>query len=433
MGAKTTLEKEAKLGGAAFAGNVRQALSGTNSESAHFHNQRVVLETVRIYGPLSRAEISGRTALSSQTISNIVDKLLSRGTLEMRGRRAGQRGQPAIELKINPRGGYAVGLSLDRDYLTGVLLDLEGTAHQLIHHEWNFPSLTDALPLMVETVQRLIQQQGLETDDIWGVGVGAPGPLDLQAGSLVNPPNFPGWNGLPLRALLSDALGLPVFLENVATAAAVGERWFGQGRDVRDYFYVFFGIGLGGGMILDGRPYQGGFDNAAMFGHIPVEPGGLPCECGGTGCLERYVSLASLYEALDEAGRSVESVGDLSERLASEDPALMTWLEQASERLARALVTVENLLNPSAVIFGGRLPVPLMEWLLARLEVRLPALQMRALAHHPRLLRAQATDHTAALGAATLPLFEMITPGQTAHTKPELFSPAPVQKTVSLT
>ncbi len=403
-------------------GKPGQALSGTNIETAHFHNQRVVLETVRIHGPLSRAEISGRTALSSQTISNIVDKLLDRGTLETRGRRIGRRGQPATELDINPRGGYAVGLSLDRDYLTGVLLDLAGTAHQFVHHEWSFPSLSDALPRMVDTVGQLVREHGLQLEDVWGVGVGAPGPLDLQAGSLVNPPNFPGWNGLPLRALLSDALGLPVFLENVATAAAVGERWFGQGRDVPDYFYVFFGVGLGGGMILDGRPYRGGFDNAAMFGHLPVEPNGPPCECGGTGCLEGYVSMAALYRALAAGGHAVLKADALAGLFEANDPVLMDWLAQAAERLARALVTVENLLNPTTIILGGRLPVPLMDWLLARLEARLPSLQMRALTRHPRLLRASATDHAAALGAATLPLFEMFTPGRMAHAETEQFS-----------
>lgn len=404
------------------AAETARTLSGTNIEAAHFHNQRVVLETVRIYGPLSRADISSRTALSSQTISNIVDKLLSRGTLETRGRRSGQRGQPAIELDINPRGGYAVGLHLDRDHLTGVLLDLAGTVHQVTHLEWSFPSPAEALPHLVETAQTLTHDHGLEMADLWGVGVAVPGPLDLRAGSLVNPPNFAGWNGVPLRGLLSEALALPVFLETDATAAAVGERWFGQGRDVHDYFYVFFGIGLGGGLILDGRPYRGGFDNAAMFGHIPVEPGGLLCGCGGEGCLEMYVSLASLYAALRAGGRRVDRVGELSGLLDREDAALLDWLEQAAERLTRALVTVENLINPKAVIFGGRLPIPLLDWLLRRLEERLPARQMRALAHHPRLLRAQATDHAAALGAATLPLFETFTPGHAAPTKTELFS-----------
>ena len=402
-----------------------QSLSGTNIETAHFHNQRVVLETVRIYGPLSRAEISSHTSLSSQTISNIVDKLLDHGTLQTRGRRSGRRGQPAIELDINPHGGHAIGLHLDRDHLTGVLLDLAGTIHQVIHHEWNYPAPAEALPRLVETAQNLMREHGLTTEDVWGVGVGLPGPLDMQAGSLINPPNFPGWAGVPLRAPLSEQLNLPVFLETDATAAAVGERWFGQGRDLRDYFYVFFGIGLGGGMILDGRPYRGGFDNAAMFGHIPVEPNGLRCGCGGVGCLEMYVSLASLYAALQAQGRSVGHVAELDGLLAQGDAALLAWLEQAADRMARGLVTIENLINPNAIIFGGRLPASLIDWLIGHLEALLPALQMRALAQHPRLLRAQAIDDAAALGAATLPLFETFTPGQKSLVKTGMFSVSP--------
>lgn len=411
-----------KITTARISGDKPQTLSGTNIEAAHFHNQRVVLETVRIYGPLSRADISSRTALSSQTISNIVDKLLNYGTLETRGRRSGQRGQPAIELDINPRGGYAVGLHMDRDHLTGVLLDLAGTVHQVAHLEWSFPAPDEALPRLVETVQTLTRDHGLEAAELWGVGLAVPGPLDLKVGCLVNPPNFPGWNGVPLRSQLAEALDRPVFLETDATAAAVGERWFGQGRDVHDYLYLFFGIGLGGGLILNGQPYRGGFDNAAMLGHIPVEPGGLRCGCGGEGCLEMYVSLASLYSVLEAGGRRINRVGELSRLLAEEDAALLGWLEQAAERLTRALVTVENLINPRAVIFGGRLPPPLLDWLLARLETALPARQMRALAHHPRLLRAQATDHAAALGAATLPLFETFTPGQSVHASTGHFS-----------
>ena len=398
------------------------ALAGTNIETAHFHNQRVVLETVRLHGPLSRAEISAHTSLSAQTISNIVDKLLDQGTLETRGWRSGQRGQPAIELDINPRGGYAVGLHLDRDHLTGVLLDLAGTIHQVIHHEWDYPTPAEALPQLAETTLLLIRDQGLTLEDIWGVGVGLPGPLDMHDGSLVNPPNFPGWGGVPLRALLSEVLDLPVFLETDATAAAVGERWFGQGRDVHDYFYVFFGIGLGGGLILDGKPYRGGFANAAMFGHIPVEPTGARCGCGGIGCLEMYVSLASLYAALAAQGRNVHQVAALNTLLAQEDAALMAWLAQAADYLTRALVTIENLINPKAVIFGGRLPPALIDWLIRRLETTLPAVQMRALTHHPRLLRAQATDDAAALGAATLPLFETFTPGQKSLARTGLFS-----------
>jgi predicted NBD/HSP70 family sugar kinase len=391
---------------------VHGGLSGANIESAHSHNRRVVLETVRLHGPLSRAEISNLTDLSSQTISNIADKLVDNGTLQAMGLRRGRRGQPAIELDINPRGGYAVGLHLDRDHLTGVLLDLGGNVLQISHDEWVSPQPDAALPRLVDVVRTLVRKQRIEIGDLWGVGIGLPGPLDTATGSPASPPNFPGWSDVPLGKLLSRALSVPVFLETDATAAAVGERWFGAGKDINDFFYVYIGMGVGGGIILGGKPYRGGFNNAAMFGHVPVEPNGNACGCGGTGCLETYISLASLYAHLAAQGRSARSLAKVDALLSSGDLAMNEWIDQASRRLARALVTVENLLNPHAFIFGGRVSSALLDRLLAETEMRLAVLRMRGRLHHPRLLRARAMDDAAALGAATLPLFDIFTPGQ---------------------
>ena len=328
-------------------------LQGTNLKHAHAFNQRVVLETVRLRGPLSRAEISGHTSLASQTVSNIVDLFLDSGVLKTVGRRSGLRGQPAIEININPGGGHAIGVHLDRDHLTVVLLDLAGTCLQVVQREWDFLSPNEALPLMTDMVRATVGSQGLHVEDLWGVGVGLPGPLDMQAGSLVNPPNFPGWDGFPLRDLLAERLGLPVYLETDATAAAVGERWFGQGRDVPDYFYVFFGIGLGGGMILGGQPYRGAFDNAGIFGHLPVDPNGGRCPCGGVGCLELSTSLSSLYATLAAQGRQVHGISELEALLEMRDDVLMGWLENAAAHLTPALVTVEHLLSPEAILFGA--------------------------------------------------------------------------------
>jgi len=385
---------------------------GTNLEFAHLYNQRVVLETVRLRGPISRVEISEHTALSTQTVSNIVDKLMDRGVLHTLGRRSGRRGQPAFEIGLNPQGGFAIGLQLDRDHMTGVLLDLAGTVHQRFHREWLFPSPDEGLPCLVETVHLLIAAQRLQPEDIWGIGLALPGPLDIRLGSAIAPPNFPGWDGFPIRDLLSERVHLPVFLENDATAAAVGERWFGKGRDLNDYFYVFFGVGLGGGMILDGKPYRGAFDTAAMFGHIPVEPRGVRCACGGIGCLENYASLASLYTWLKERGRGVQTAAELTVMYQQADPLLIDWLNQAVDRLIPGLIMIENILNPEAILFGGRLPVVLIDALVDLLEQRLPDVQMRSLSRHPTLLRAEAVDDSAVLGAATLPLFAAFSPEQ---------------------
>jgi predicted NBD/HSP70 family sugar kinase len=366
---------------------------------------------------LSRVEISGHTALSTQTVSNIVEQLIDRGVLQVGTRRIGRRGQPAVEIDLNPGGGYAIGLHLDRDHMTGVLLDLAGTAHETIHQEWAFPTPQEALPALVEAVTDLYTRHGVTRDDIWGVGLALPGPLDIATGSLVAPPNFPGWDGVPIRDLLSHEIGLPVSLETDATAAAVGERWFGHGREVRDFFYIFFGVGIGGGMILDGKPYRGAFDTAAMLGHLPVDPHGKRCVCGGRGCLELYISLASLYETLETQTDFLHSADIVTRCFDNGDARLSDWLDRAADRLAPALVTLENLLNLEAIIFGGRLPDRVLDDLIARVSRKLPDIQMRALAHHPRLLRTHADNSAVALGAATLPLFEAFTPGDGVMSK----------------
>jgi len=378
---------------------------GTNLKVSHVHNQRVVLETVRLRGPISRAEISNFTALTPQTISNIVDKLLERGVLQTLGRRTGLRGQPALELNINPYGGYGIGVHLDRDLLTVVLLDLSGVSHQETHHEWNFPTPDEAVPLIISTISEMVKRQGLSKQDLWGVGIALPGPIDHKEGKLVNPPNFPGWDGVPLRSLLSEKLKMPVFLEADASAAAEGERWFGQGKGIDDYFYVYFSIGLGGGMIVNGQPYVGAFGNAGMLGHLPVDPTGEHCPCGGTGCLELYASLTSLYKALAETGSQDHSSEYYGKLLAENDPSLMTWLQTAAGHLTTALVTLESLLSPSAVIFGGHLPAPLLTWLINELEVRIPKRRTNIFLPHPVLIQSEIFESAAALGAATLPLF----------------------------
>ncbi len=388
------------------------ALSGTNLTYAHQFNRRIVLETVRLHGPLSRADISRYTALTAQTVSNIVDKLLEEGVVTPTGRRTGARGQPAVEIGLNPDGGYAIGLHLDRDHLTGVLVDLAGGVRRRFYREWSFPTPAEAVPELVSVTQRLCLDGGIGLESLWGLGVCVPGPIETRTGRVTAPPNFPGWENAPLRDLLTAQLDLPTYLDTDATSAAVGERWFGAGREVEDFLYVYFSVGLGGGLILNGRPYRGPHSTAGMFGHLPVDPDGARCACGGIGCLELYASLASLYEALARAGIRAHAPSDLEWLLHGGDPVLLGWIEQAAARMARGLVIVENLLNPQAILFGGRLPDALLDRLLEELSRRLPDIRTRGVGDRLPLLKAEAAEDDAALGAATMPLFEALTPGQ---------------------
>ncbi len=393
-------------------------LSGTSTEHTRSYNQRVILEAIRLFEPISKAEIARHTNLTQPTVATIVGELLEREVVRASGKRQGQRGQPALELTLNPTGAYAVGLHLDRDQLTGVLIDLKGEVHARQHHILHAPSPEDTLPLMARTVEALRDSRPIPAEAFWGVGLALPGPLEETSGKLVAPPNFPGWDGVAPGTWLSAHLGTPVFMESDGLAAAIGEQLYGVGQVSSHFFYLYLGVGLGGAMIVNGRPYRGFSGDMGGIGHIPVEPVGRPCPCGGHGCLERYASLSALYDTLREHGIETAHPRDLERLHREQHPALTAWLDEAARHLTLALVTLENLLNPDLIVFGGHLPQRVLNDLLSRLEVLLPTRQMRALRRHPKIARAHRAEDAISLGAASLPLFDAISPNHDVLLKP---------------
>src|SRR3546814_6312291 len=137
-----------------------------------------------------------------------------------------------------------------------------------------------------------------------------PGPFNVDSMSFVGPTTLEGWDSVPIADRLSSLTGLPAFLGGDSLAAALGEKMHGVGRDLDSFYYVYFGVGLGGGAVIDGQPFAGAWGNAGEFGHIPVVPAGKPCSCGSRGCLEGYVSLHALRGWLRDAGIE-DDVADL--------------------------------------------------------------------------------------------------------------------------
>jgi glucokinase len=151
-----------------------------------------------------------------------------------------------------------------------------------------------------------------------GIGIGVPGIIDIKTGMLRESPNLPGWAGSPVRAEIEHQLGTRVILENDANAAALGEKWLGAARDVEDMAMLTLGTGVGGGLVLGGRIFHGMTGMAGEFGHMTVDPEGVPCPCGNRGCLERYASATAVVRMAREAIASGAAPG-LS-RTASSDP-----------------------------------------------------------------------------------------------------------------
>jgi predicted NBD/HSP70 family sugar kinase len=385
---------------------VRSATGGTNLGHARSFNRRVVLETIRLHGPLSRASIARRTGLSIQTISNIAEELSASGLLREEGLRNVGRGAPALDLGLDPDGGFTFGISLDHRRLIVVLVDIAG--RQRRQETVNIDGLApDAVvPLIARTASELARQERAAKKRLWGAGVVMPMLFENGHPVAFGPTSMPAWQDYPVVEKLSAALAMPVLLENDATAAAVGEQLYGVGRRLKDFFYIYIGVGVGGGMILAGHPYRGHAGRAGELGHVVVEPDGRPCGCGNRGCLERYASLSAAQAALD--GVPEEAVQVDPAALAAGADALEDWLDLAAGHLRTAAVMIANLLDPEAIVIGGIIP----DVLLARLIERLRrgdsagALLPRALP----VLQAEIDLESPALGGAALPLFDGLAP-----------------------
>lgn len=404
--------------------------TGTNLEYAKRYNLRLVLETIRRYGPLTRAEIAEMTALTKQTIHNITAPLIEHAliTEAKRSGKRTRRGPPSTELELNAHGAFAVGLDFDREHLTGVLVDLSGEVRKRMSQRHYFPEPEEALALMASFAEALTV--GVQRSRIQGVGVGFPGPLRItragnggicnggvgnQVGGVVNPDFFPGWHNVPVVERLSAALELPIFLENNATAAAIGESFYGVGRTIGSFFYVFLGIGLGGGVILNAGPFEGFEGNAGEIGFMPTGT----AASGEVERLGSFFNLPALYRQLASGGVAVTSLAELEGVFAARNQTLLDWLESAAHHLATALVGIEFSFDPEAFILGGSWPPAMIDFLIARLEQRLPKLRIAEKAYQPPLIRAQAGEDAAAMGVATLPIYSTLAPHPTLLYKPQ--------------
>src|SRR5207247_7274153 len=188
-------------------------LTGTNLVYTKQYNLRIVHEVVRRFGPLTRADIAQRTELTVQTISNLVNELLALGLVFETDRRRQKRGAPSSAIGINPEGAFTLGLDLDRDHLTGVLVDLAGSVRQRQHVDLDFPTPMQALDLMVQTAESLMAAEGLTPEEVSGVGVGVPVPMHCAAdgrGYVVKPKQLPAWHDVARAAWLHGRVDIPL-------------------------------------------------------------------------------------------------------------------------------------------------------------------------------------------------------------------------------
>jgi glucokinase len=221
---------------------------------------------------------------------------------------------------------------------------------------------------IIGNVKDLLKGSNINLREVKGIGIGAPGPLDPIKGIILNTPNMPGWNGICLKEIFDREFNLPVILDNDANAAALGEKIFGAGKDIKDMFYFTVSTGIGGGLIIGGKIYHGASFDAAEVGHTVVLPDGPECKCGKHGCLEALASGTaiarnareklrtnphSLILKLAENNIELVTAKIVSQAAKMGDKLANQIYQEAGRFLGIGVANVLNLINPQMVVIGG--------------------------------------------------------------------------------
>lgn len=370
----------------------------------------MVLDFVRAKEPAGRAEIARSCGLSVQAVSNITEVLESDGLLRVVGQKTGVRGKPATQYSINPEGAFAVGIELRPDALICAILNLKGeciykarVALSNAAPHMAIPAIDCAISLAITTCNR-------DRAQLLGVGIVMPGPFGVSSQGGHDDAILPEWDGVNIQQVFEDALECAVIVENDATAAAIAERVTGVAASIDTFCFIYFGTGLGLGVITDGHAQRGAFGNFGEIGHIITQAGGTQCVCGNNGCLETYASRLSAKRSLEGHGIELPDGFAMETLLADENPVLLDWIETASIHLSQAISILENIFDPETIILGGAMPDTVIDAFIARLNLPIGSVANRENRTIARVIGGSSGRFTAAIGGAAMIIHNTTTP-----------------------
>ena len=335
-------------------------------------NLSSVLRYLHASDPLSRAGLASLTGLNKTTISSLVEELFQRGLIREVGLDNSGSGRPAMLLNLDPGAGFIIGVALGVDFISVILADFVGEIH------WRRLQEVDPAESQEAMIQRTLDivKEAMAVGQsrqarLLGLGIATPGTVDVDRGFLIFSPNLQ-WHNVAYRQIFQEETGLRVFVDNDANAGALAEHLFGVARQAQNFISIFAGVGVGGGLFLNGELYRGAGGFAGEIGHtnFMLEHYRRPCRCGSRGCWETSVAQDSVVERVRArlaAGRT-----SLVSRLMAEQGAALglpiilqaaqagdgQCLEALSETgalLGLGIANLINTFNPELVVLGGPL------------------------------------------------------------------------------
>lgn len=329
---------------------------------------RIVLDSVRLAGSRSRSQIVERTGLSRAVVAQRTGELLDLGILAESGSAPSTGGRRARRLRLHREAGQLLTADLGATSIDVAATDLDGT---ILRHRSEPADVAAGPETILGRVEDLFQSVRADLEggagDLWGIGIGVPGPVEFSTGRPVSPPIMPGWDGYPIRERFEARLGAPVWVDNDVNIMAMGDWRRGVAAGHANVVWVKIGTGVGAGLISDGLPHRGAHGAAGDVGHIQVVDEGVVCRCGNIGCLEAIAGGAAIARDAEIAARSgrsrwladaLDREGTLSARTVAlgathGDLACVELLQRSGRFLGQMLASVVNFFNPSLIVIGG--------------------------------------------------------------------------------
>ncbi|WP_042222065.1 ROK family protein [Oceanobacillus manasiensis] len=255
---------------------------------------------------------------------------------------------------------------------------------------------------IIASIKVLLTDNGLQESDITGIGVGAPGPLDVKNGLISCPPNLPQWVDIPVVHQFNQQFSVPVWLANDASAAAVAEKWIGAGTSANDFAYMTISTGIGAGFILNGELYTGARGNAGDIGHMAVDTRVEgTCDCGQKGCFEYVASGTAIARLGTELmGKPLSSI-DVFALYNEGDPDITSMVQEVFERIGMGCVTLINTLEPEFIVIGGGVS-NVGEALFEAVNDYVSKYALSPLGRETRVVPSKLENNTGLIGAAAL-------------------------------
>jgi predicted NBD/HSP70 family sugar kinase len=343
-------------------------------EDIRNHNYGVVLGLIRDEEGISRQELSVKSGLTKTTVSDLVKVFLSKGIIVSlgEGNASSRGGRKPIHLRLNYNSAVAIGINIRREYINTIIANLKGDIvfekNLFIDNTINNESL---IAILKKSIDAVIERKPIQAK-ILGIGIGAPGPLNIEDGEILNPPDFGKVRNLKICQILNEYYELPVYLSLGAAAGAYGEFCYKkrQGFFFNNIVFIEIDWGIGFGYVIDGRTIQGDKKHVAgEIGHTIVVPHGKQCVCGQRGCLYQYASGHSIIQNIKNSGKKgtellkneddtdIISQLELFTKYVNEgNRTVLDELHTATEYMSIAFTNIVNLLSPSLIVLGSSIP-----------------------------------------------------------------------------